>query len=100
MNTLELNIETNYLTKRENFFKKKYLPAIHYPQLISFLEKKGNLRLSVSSAYKLYGYEISGGGIISKSPRFRTQQKAEMEAIKLIVKMLEIDFPDLETLIS
>ncbi len=92
MNALEFSIETNYQARRRNFFEKKYLPIVHYPQLINFLEAEGSLKLSVFSAYRLYGYEIKGGGTISKSPRFRTQKKAEAEAIKLLIKMLDIHF--------
>ena len=72
---------------RKRFFELRYVPHRTYSRLIAALEKQIGVEVKFTSAYRLYGYEIHGGGIISKCPRFRTKERAELEVVRLLVHM-------------
>ena len=62
--------------------------AIPQSYMIEFLEDSIGLKVEITEANTLYGYQISGGGAIAKFPRFRTPERAQLEAIQLIMSML------------
>ncbi len=76
-----------YLKKR--FSIEWRLEAIPQNYMLEFLEDEVDLKVQITEENTLYGYHISGGGAIDKFPRFRTRERAELDAIRLIINLLE-----------
>ena len=90
---MSTNLKTNRNTaprNRNRFFELRYVPHRTYSRFIAALEKHIGVKVKFTSAYRLYGYEIHGGGIISKCPRFRTKEQAELEVVRLLVNMSDL----------
>lgn len=86
--------------KKHLFFEKRYLPITEFPDLVKALEKKAKLKIKLTCEHRLYGYEISGGGIISKVPRYRSKRRAEEELIGLLLNMLGLTIESIPNIIS
>ena len=82
-----------YLQKR--FSIEWEAESIPQNYMIEFLEDAIGLKVEITEANTLYGYNISGGGAIAKFPRFRTRERAQQEAIQLIFSMLSCSSLDL-----
>ena len=64
------------------------LRVFHKAISLNSWKEAADLKVEITEANTLYGYQISGGGAIAKFPRFRTPERAQLEAIRFIFSML------------